>query len=318
MSIRKRLDGITKISNEYLSLTPPAPKSVKIELTPRCNYRCVYCGLSFRENQPNKDMDFNLFKRITKEMKEIGVEEIGVFYIGESFINPNLLVDAITYLKKDLKIPYVFLTSNASLAKPEVVEKCMKAGLDSLKWSCNVANDEQFQQMMNVTSGFFDLAKDNIKKAYEIRDLFNYGTKLYASSIRYNDEQAKLMQPFLDKFVLPYVDDHYWLPLYTMGGAAKDKENELGLKPVPGNPGRCDSPVEPLPCWTVFTAGHVLADGRLTACCMDAKGDWVMGDLKTQSFMEAWNSEDFKKLRRCHLEKNVTNTKCEKCALIGE
>jgi hypothetical protein len=315
MSIRKRLDGITIISDTYRCVAPPAPKSVKIELSPRCNYKCVYCGYSYRKDTRN-DMDFELFKKITKEMKEIGVEEIGVFYIGESFINPKLLTDCVAYLKQELRIPYVFLTSNASLAKPEVVKDLMALGLDSLKWSCNAANDEQFKNMMGVTPAFFDLAKDNIFKAYQIREKFGYHTKLYASSIRYSDEQVAEMQPFLDKYVLAFVDDHYYLPLYTMGGAAKDAEQGLGLKPVPGNPGRWDSMVDPLPCWTVFTAGHVLSDGRLTACCMDATGSWVMGDLKTQKFMDAWNCEDFQKLRQAHLNKDVTGTACEKCALL--
>ena len=316
MSIRKQLDGITKITKDYLTITPPAPKSVKIELSPRCNYKCVYCGYSYRKDT-RQDMDFDLFKRITKEMKDIGVEEIGVFYIGESFINPKLLIECVKYLKQDLQIPYVFLTSNASLAKPEVVKELMSLGLDSLKWSCNAANDKQFSEMMGVTTAFFDLAKANIQSAYQIRQGGGYKTKLYASSIRYSDEQVAEIEPFLEEFVLPFVDEHYFLPLYTMGGVAKDTEKELGLKPVAGNPGRWDSMVDPLPCWTAFTAGHVLSDGRLTACCMDATGSWVMGDLKTQSFMDAWNSSDFQLLRKAHLEKNIIGTACEKCALIG-
>lgn len=316
MSIRKRLNRITKISQEYLTITPPAPKSVKIELSPRCNYKCVYCGYSYRKDT-RKDMDFELFKRITAEMKDIGVEEIGVFYIGESFINPKLLLDCVSYLKLVLKIPYVFLTSNASLAKPMVVNELMSLGLDSLKWSCNASDKEQFEKMMGVPSVFFNLAKSNIESTYYIRNTCNYKTGLYASSIKYNDAQAEQMKPFLNEFIIPFVDDHYWLPLYTMGGAAKDAEYTLGLKPVAGNPGRCDSMVDPLPCWTVFTAGHVLSDGRLTACCMDAVGSWVMGDLKTQKFMDVWHSKEFKQLREAHLNKNITGTACEKCALTG-
>ena len=45
-------------------------------------------------------------------------------------------------------MPYVFLTSNASMAFPEAVEACMKAGLDSLKWSMNAADEEQFEKIM--------------------------------------------------------------------------------------------------------------------------------------------------------------------------
>lgn len=73
-------------------------------------------------------MDLVLFKRITKEMRDAGVEEIGVFYFGELFMNPRLLVDCIEYLKRGLAMPYVFLTSNASMAFPEAVERLHAGG----------------------------------------------------------------------------------------------------------------------------------------------------------------------------------------------
>src|SRR3990172_4101802 len=135
MSITKRIDAITHIPARSLHEAPPVPRSVKIELSPRCNYRCGFCALTVREKQPTKDMDFDLFRRITGEMRDAGVEEIGVFFIGESFMNPTLLVDAIAYLKQEIGMPYVFLTSNAGAASPDHVQACMMAGLDSLKWS---------------------------------------------------------------------------------------------------------------------------------------------------------------------------------------
>lgn len=93
--ITDRIDAITKIPEAYQHATLPAPKSVKIEISPRCNYRCGFCALRNREVQPKWDMDLDLFKRITREMREAGVEEIGVFYLGESFMAPKLLVDCI-------------------------------------------------------------------------------------------------------------------------------------------------------------------------------------------------------------------------------
>src|SRR5262247_1483196 len=106
-SITKRIDNTTRIPSEHLKPVLPAPKSVKIEVTPRCNYRCGFCALRTREVQPKWDMDFGLFKRITREMRDAGVEEIGLFYLGESFMNPRLLVDCVAYVKRDLAMPYV-------------------------------------------------------------------------------------------------------------------------------------------------------------------------------------------------------------------
>ena len=313
MNITQRIDKVTHIPEIALSTTPPIPRSVKIELTGRCNYRCGFCALAVRDEQPTKDMNWDLFKRITLEMRNAGVEEIGVFFIGESFLNPKLLIDSIRYLKDEIKMPYVFLTSNASVARPEHVRSVMDAGLDSLKWSVNAADDEQFEEIMAVNSKAMTLARTNIRAAKKIRDEGKFQTKLYASSIRYDGEQGRKMDAYLAEHVIPFVDQHYWLPLYSMGSLATAKEASLGFVPSPGNIGRFDAQVPPLPCWSAFTEGHVLSDGRLSACCFDATGDWIMADLNNQSFVDAWHSHTFQALRLAHLEKDVSKTKCADC-----
>lgn len=87
----------------------------------------------------------------------------------------------------------------------------------------------------------------------------------------------------------------------------------MGFSPTAGNQGRIGALRDPLPCWSAFTEGHVRADGGLSACCFDSDGKFEMGNLTKQSFMEAWNSETFQKLRFAHLKKDVTGTICEGC-----
>ena len=309
--ITDRIDAITKVTDHRSVL--PAPKSVKIELTGRCNYRCGFCALRTRENQPVEDMDVEMFQRITMEMREAGVEEIGVFYIGESFMNPDLLTQAIYFAKHKAKFPYVFLTTNGSLATPDRVEACFIAGLDSLKFSVNAADDAQFKEVMGVKPKLYKDAINNIKAAKAIRDAKGYKCGLYASSIKYDGKQQEQMEALLNKDVIPYVDQHYWLPLYSMGSMATDREAELGYRPTAGNQGRLGMLRRPLPCWSAFTEGHVRADGGLSLCCFDADGRFVVGDLKTQSFMEAWNSEAFQKIREAHLKEDLTGTVCQDC-----
>ena len=311
--ITDRIDAITLIPDAWRRPDPPSPKSIKIEISPRCNYRCGFCALRTREKQPRKDMEFELFRRITGEMREAGVEEIGLFYLGESFMNPGLLLQSIRHLKEDIGMPYVFLTSNASLATPKAVDACMAAGLDSLKWSINASDESQFSQVMGVSDRMFGKALQNVKAAWEVREWGGYPTSLSASSIRYDDAQAARMQSMLDEHVLPYVDTHYWLPLYSMGSFATQREGELEYRPTAGNQGRIGALREPLPCWAVFTEGHVTAEGKLSACCFDAGGHWTMGDLTTHSFSDCWNSSAFRQLREAHLKKDVTGTPCEKC-----
>ena len=70
---------------------------------------------------------------------------------------------------------------------------------------------------------------------------------------------------------------------------------------------------DPLPCWSVFTEGHVTHDGKLSACCFDGGDKWVMADLNQVPFMQGWNSEAFRKLRAAHLKKDVSGTICQDC-----
>jgi hypothetical protein len=306
MTITQKIDAVTGIPHEYLKEAPPAPKSVKIELSGRCNYSCKFCALRTREVQPTQDMDFDFFKRITKDMRDSGVEEIGVFYLGESLTNPELTIKAVEYLKQEIEMPYVFLTSNASLAKGEVVEDLMRAGLDSLKWSVNAADTVQFKEIMAVKPQLFLNALSHIKQAWEIRKMGGYKTGLYASSIRYDGEQQKKMEELLDAHVRPYVDEHYWLPLYGMAMRSEEIKKKLGYTPTHGNSGRYDPKTglptrDPLPCWSVFTESHVRVDGHMSACCFGSDSHFDVGDLNTQSFMDCWNSKGMRTIRAAQI-----------------
>src|SRR3990167_2745167 len=61
------------------------------------------------------------------------------------------LPEAISYAKT-VGFPYVFLTTNGSLADASTVKACMEAGLDSLKFSMNNADPEQFEKVAGVKS----------------------------------------------------------------------------------------------------------------------------------------------------------------------
>lgn len=307
--ITQRIDAVTMIPAAYLKCDLPAPRAVKIELTSQCNYRCGFCAHRLRMKSRG-EMNIDLYKRLVDEMVDVGVEELGMFYIGESFMC-GWLPEAIAYAKQR-GIKYVFLTTNGSLSTPDKLKKCMEAGLDSLKFSMNNADEEQFVQIAAVKPKLFRASVENLKAARKVRDDGNYRCGLYASSIQYDGIQQQRMMALVDE-IRPYVDEHYWLPLYSMGSQSTQREEELGYRPIAGNQGRIGALRNPLPCWSAFTEGHITHDGKLSACCFDAGDKWIMADLTKTSFLEGWNSEGFQALRRAHLKKDVKGTICESC-----
>ena len=305
--ITSRIDEVTRIPEDFHRVDPPAPRSVKIELTANCNYRCAFCVKSLRPD--NGEMDRAMFSRLIREIREAGVEELGVFYIGESFTCkwlPAAIAEA-----KAVGFPYIFLTTNGSIATPAKVEACMKAGLDSLKFSINFSDFDQFKAVARVKPALYRKALDNLKAARRIRDAGGYKCGLYASSIAFDGEQGAKMKALIDEHVRPVVDEFYWLPLFDMGGAARAD----GKVPTVGNPGRLGNMRRPLPCWAVVREGHVTKDGLLAACCFGSgiDGDLIMADLKEVGFMTGWNSDKFQQLRIAHFARDVRGTACEEC-----
>ena len=314
MHIVDRIDAVTMVTPDYQRVDPPPPKSVKISVTERCNHSCGYCALRLRKHAP-VSMNKDDYRRIVKEAADFGVEEVAPFFMGEPTMLP-WLGEAVEIAKEH--VPYVFLTTNGTYSGAlSAYADCFIAGLDSLKFSLNYATAEQYSEVTGCRPELFHRLLKNIRAARELRDKLDAPTKLWASAIQYDGEQAERMAEVIAE-VEPYLDGPvYLLPLYSFGSFATDRTKELGFTPTAGNQGRIGALRDPLPCWTCFTAAHVgiTATGRpyLSACCFDASGDWEMADLSTMSFADAWHSLKFRELRRAHLNKDVSETICGRC-----
>jgi MoaA/NifB/PqqE/SkfB family radical SAM enzyme len=117
LKITSRIDAVTRIPPAYRAATLPAPRAVKIELTSQCNYRCGFCAHRLRQKDRG-GMDRAFYERIVGEMAAAGVEELGMFYIGESFMCP-WLSEAIAFAKAS-GIRYVFLTTNGAWPRASI------------------------------------------------------------------------------------------------------------------------------------------------------------------------------------------------------
>ncbi len=318
MKITERIDRITNIEDAQRTTTPPCPRAVKIELTGKCNFNCAFCARGKRlRNQEH--MSQRLYARLMLEMRDAGVTEAGLFFLGESLMVP-WLDDAVAFAKNWAEYPYVFLTTNASLATPEKVQSLMEAGLDSLKFSLNYADAEQFAAIAQVKPSIWPTMLANIAAAKTVRDQVEARTGhrcgLFASYIQYDGAQGERMKVVLDD-LRPYLDEVYALPLYSQADLVGADEAERGWAITAGNQGRLGAMREPIPCWSVFTEARITWDGKLAACCFDHRGDFEMADLTKVGFMEGWHSDKFQALRKAHLAGDVTGTACENCVAYG-
>lgn len=302
--ITERIDQTNDMSvPEWLSTTPPCPKSVKISLDDNCQFKCSFCVNSTQKYKPS--LEWTKFTNLIDELVANGTEEIGLFFIGEPMLAKSL--EAAIHYCKSVGVPYVFITTNGALATAKRVKPLMRAGLNSIKYSYNYTDGKQLKDVAHVPERIFNDLVKNIKEVRAMRDAGGYDCGIYASSINFTGEQGELMRKAVD-LIKDDVDEHYWLPQYSFGAQTSFGEQVLG------NPGRLANQREPLPCWTIFKEGHVTAGGSVALCCFDVHDKWSAGNIHETTFMEAWHSPAAQALRQAHLNKDARGTACESCA----
>lgn len=305
--IIERVATVSSLAEASRSATPPLPRTAKIEITSACDLDCYFCAHA-RHARPASEMSLVLFIRLARKLRECGVEQLGLFYIGESMLC-RWLPEAIDFAKRECGYPYVFVTTNGLAATPQRVRECMLAGLDSLKFALNFSGATQFQALAGGLTEDVDVLVGNVEAARRIRDELAATTgqrcALYGSSLLYDERQRERMRKLLSR-LRPHLDEHYWLPLYGHCGLPHGRSDTPVNSDAP-------PPRKPVPCWSLFTQAHVTVDGKLSACSLDASARFHVGDLTTTPFTDAWHSARFQALRAAHLRHDVSGTVCEKC-----
>jgi MoaA/NifB/PqqE/SkfB family radical SAM enzyme len=301
--IIERIQESSNIPPELLKEKPPFPKRAKIEITTRCDFNCFFCSHTYKHIEKG-DIDKDFLYRILDELMILGVKEIGLFWLGESLLVKEL-PEYVEYAKH-IGIDYVFITTNGRLATPERIQELYKSGIDSIKFSINAGERENFKKTCGVDA--FDQIIDNVKHAFAYRG----GKKkpaLYASTVF--DPIKRNDYDLVHQLIGSCVDQHYPLRLYGRYTFANDDKERHKRIYTHANDGR--ALLSMLPCWSLFTEPHISYDGFLSACYCDHDEKFYVADLNVSSLTEAWNSEKFVNLRRHHLQKDVKGCVCENC-----
>lgn len=146
---------------------------LRISVTDRCNFRCVYCMPKSIFNKdytflPHKELlSFEEIERLARMFVSLGVEKIRLTG-GEPLLRKNLevLVDKLAGLRTPTgnKVELT-LTSNGTLLRKKA-HILKNAGLDRVTVSLDALSDSVFRQMNDVDFSV-DEVLDGIEAAYE-------------------------------------------------------------------------------------------------------------------------------------------------------
>jgi GTP 3',8-cyclase len=163
---------------------------LRVSVTDRCNFRCVYCRSANRENDmPQHELlDWDEFERLVRIFVGMGIRKVRVTG-GEPLVRPGV-EDFIARLKK-IGVQDLSMTTNAYL----LAERCgtlVAAGLDRINISLDSLDREKFERITRTKTFDDVIAGIDAAQASRLRPV-----KVNAVLVRgINDDEVEAFAAF--------------------------------------------------------------------------------------------------------------------------
>jgi len=265
------------------------PRCVDVELTNCCNFKCKMCPIG--QNTIKREqgfMDGSVFHKVLRELR-MHMTPIRFIRWGEPTLHPMWL----SWIQdsKDAGL-MSHLNTNGSLIDETALDRIVAIPLNSIKFSFQGTSKEDYQRIRY--GGNWDKLMETIKLLHLKRANRNW--PYIQAGVTVEKESPEQIQSFKE-VVSPYVDDVY-----------VNKTKDL----TEVNP-----PEMIIECPEVFDKLSVNWDGTVSACCGDYDNKMLVGDVKTNTLKEIWESSKLNVYRemlaaRKHSELDL----CCRCARI--
>lgn len=211
----------------------------------------------------------------------------------------NAKIDNYVEQAKRLSYSYIYITTNGILANVKKIRKLFEMGLNSIKFSINSIERENYVTMQGVDC--FNIVVENLKNVYDMKERDFPNNKVYVSYIKTklnnytNSEIKNFFQKYCDDISIQDVRNQGGL-ISNIDDLAFDKNDNIKL-----------------PCFYPFNSIVVTHEGYITACCMDFQNYLVYGNLNRENLEDIWNNKIITDFRKKQLNGKVENTICENC-----
>ncbi|HET7232368.1 MAG TPA: radical SAM protein [Longimicrobium sp.] len=266
----------------------------QIELTNRCPYSCRMCPRTYAMDRALGDMPLELFERI---LEQLGGEQdyVALHHFGESLLHRELPAAVAAARSRGVRTG---LSCNPPTLRPELAHRLLDAGIANLVLSLDSLDPDTYRDIRG-RSARFDRADTHVRALVQLRDAGEYDAwiTLQMINMRCNAREADEFLAYCREVGV----DRGVVVRMGRWDFDDDRVSELGEFTSPGYDGYCSRP------WTSVV---VLWDGRVVPCCHDYNGATVLGDLRTQTLREIWESEPVARFR----DQNGSYEMCRRCA----
>jgi len=257
------------------------PKTITIELTNRCNIKCIQCAHSDMK-RPKGDMDIKLYQKIIDDIAENSPSSmVWLSCYGESLIIGCENISRMVSYAKSKGLTNLFMNTNGVLLSDEMAKVLVESGLDNLIVSINGFSSEVFESI-NIGA-----RRDNV---------YNNVIGLKKTMIEKNVNTPRIQAQFIVMDKNEHEIDeyrHFWAknniavkirPKNTWGGNVEGEKN-------------IDDSMERVACGLAVYDFQVLWNGDVVYCAHDINAEHILGNLNNETIKNVWD---------IYLEKMVT------------
>lgn len=274
------------------SFIPDFPLHLEFETVDACNLSCEICTRSYDKGN-GEQLDFDLFKRIIDEASEYKLPAINFGNGGEPTLHKKIK-EMVKYAK-DKGVMDIMLGTNGQFLSPQETVELVKSGLSRITFSLDAESEEMYAKVRE---------KDLKKVEKSIEAIIEYKKQnsldipfLRVSFCRYEknrEEAADFLNKWIDKVDYIDIQDYYTPP---------PKEGLSAISDIDVDPFICPQPWQRL---------SIYPNGDVAPCCSFYAKFLKLGNIKTSSLVDLWNSKGMKKLRD-ELKNKDYNIICKNC-----
>ncbi|MFZ3168264.1 MAG: radical SAM protein [Candidatus Methanoperedens sp.] len=290
----------------------PYPSMIEIEVTTRCNFKCVMCEHTYWNIQ-EKDMSFEEFKQIIDNFPKL--KWVGLTGIGESFINKDYL-DMLRYVKE--KSIFVELFDSLMLVNEKKAKELVEMCVDKIIISMEGATKETYEK--NRVGSNFDIVVRNIRNLIRIKkELKSPIPELWTHFIitKMNIHEMPAFVELIHSFGENEIKGIFFSKLLPFAEvknietdipadireATVEKAKELGIYASWNENVITDQPIKNCVRWT---EPFIKVEGFVQPCCAmnemgEEKRNYIVrnsfGNVFKENFQDIWNSEAYRNHR---------------------
>lgn len=285
-----RMEVMRLFNARGLRLRPPDfPPRVQVEITNRCNLRCVMCTRN-QMRRPVGDLPLELLQKVADECSREPGAVILLFFLGEPLLHPQLedMARCLAAVKDRQPIPLSFgIQTNGMLLSRERARRLIEAGLRQFHFSVDGLEGD----LERIRPGAeYAVVERNILDLLALREELGCGDIQVDICKLCDDPQAEEVARFVRRWE-GRVDRIQLLPITKVAGNAYlDAAGELREIQAAGGETRvyCGQGQRLL----------ILANGDYAFCHGDVNGEFGLGNVAQRSIRDVWNGAELAAVRR--------------------